>query len=134
MQAPRAEGLRPRIASKNIQASIAAADAVLVVANASAAVLVGRQRRPRVEAEPAEPEHARAEQHERDVGGHVLAAVVEQPAPAEDERARQRGEARRHVDDGAAGEVEHAPLAQEAVGMPRPVRERAVDEQAEEHA
>ncbi len=38
MQAPRADGLRPRIQSKNIQPSIAAAEAVFVVANAIAAV------------------------------------------------------------------------------------------------
>src|SRR5438270_13343051 len=38
MQAPKADGLRPRIQSKNIQPSIAAADAVFVVANAIAAV------------------------------------------------------------------------------------------------
>src|SRR4051795_6314665 len=38
MQAPRADGLLPRIQSKNIQPSIAAADAVLVVPNAMAAV------------------------------------------------------------------------------------------------
>ena len=37
MQAPSADGLWPRIQSKNIQPSIAAADAVLVVANAIAA-------------------------------------------------------------------------------------------------
>ncbi len=37
MQAPRAEGLWPRIQSKNIQPSIAEADAVLVVAKASVA-------------------------------------------------------------------------------------------------
>src|SRR5918998_530021 len=38
MQAPRAEGFLPIIQSKNIQPSIAVADAVLVVANAMAAV------------------------------------------------------------------------------------------------
>ena len=38
MQAPIADGFRPRIQSKNIQPSIAQAEAVLVVANARAAV------------------------------------------------------------------------------------------------
>ena len=38
MQAPIADGFRPHIQSKNIQPSIAQADAVLVVANARAAV------------------------------------------------------------------------------------------------
>ena len=38
MHAPSADGLLPLIQSKNIQPSIAAADAVFVVAKASAAV------------------------------------------------------------------------------------------------
>src|SRR5258706_526213 len=38
MQAPRADGFLPRAASKNIQASIAAAEAVFVVRNAKVAV------------------------------------------------------------------------------------------------
>ena len=67
--APRACGRAAM--SKKIQASIAAAEAVLVVRERQRRRLVGRQRRARVEAEPAEPQHARAEQHERDVGRRV---------------------------------------------------------------
>src|SRR5262245_3813677 len=46
MHAPRAVGLRPRIPSKNIQASMAAADAVLVVANACVAVAFAARAEP----------------------------------------------------------------------------------------
>ena len=60
-----------------------------------------------------------------------LLLAVDLAAP-EDERAGERREAGRHVDDRAAGEVEHAPLAEQALRMPRPVRQRTVDEQAEQ--
>ena len=92
----------------------------------------GRHRRAGVEAEPAEPEHAGAENHERDVG-RVVALVGEMALPAtQDHRSGQRREARRHVHHRPAGEVHHAPLVQDPVGMPRPVRQRRVDEQAEQ--
>jgi hypothetical protein len=89
----------------------------------------GRQRRAGVEAEPAEPEHARAEQHVRDVGRLMrLVGDVALP-PAQHEGARQRGEARRHVDDGAAGEVQHAHSAAGALRVPRHVCQGRVDDQ-----
>ena len=52
--------------------------------------------------------------------------------PAQHVGAGQRGQPRRHVHHGAAGEVEHAPLAQEPVRMPGPVRQRRVDEEREQ--
>ncbi len=50
----------------------------------------------------------------------------------ENDRAGERRKAGRHVHDGAAGKVEHAPLVQEAVRVPRPVRERGIDEDREQ--
>ena len=129
MQAPRADGFVPRIQSKNIQPSIAAAEAVLVVAKAIAAVPLAAERRAGVEAEPAEPEHAGAEQDERDVGRDVRSRlarwILRRPRTIAPARAAKPG---RHVDDRAAGEVHHAPLVEEAVGVPGPVGQRAVDE------
>src|SRR4051794_33017145 len=56
MQAPTAVGLWPRIQSKNIQPSIAAADAVLVVANASVAVPEAPRAEPALN--PNQPNHS----------------------------------------------------------------------------
>ena len=68
MHAPNADGLFPFIQSKNIQESMAAAEAVFVVAKARTAVPDAAHRRARVEAEPAEPEHPGSQDHERNVG------------------------------------------------------------------
>ena len=118
--------------SNAIHASAAAAEAVFVVAKASVACADGAERRPRVEAEPSEPEHAGPEDHERNVGRHMRSdALVNLPA-AEHHRADERGQAGGRVDDRPAGEVQHAPLAEEPVRVPGPVRERTVDEEAEQ--
>src|SRR2546428_13150251 len=45
---------------------------------------------------------------------------------------RQRRQARRHVNDGSAGEIEDAQLVQKSLWVPRPVCQRAVDENAEQ--
>ena len=132
MQAPRADGLRPRSQSKKIQPSIAAAEAVLVVAKASAAGPLAASAEPALK--PNQPNHSMPVPSSTN---GMLAGVVRllrqvDLAAAEDHRAGQRREARRHVHDRAAREVEHAPLCEEALGVPGPVGQRRVDEQAEE--
>ena len=72
-----------------------------------------------VEAEPAEPQQARAEQHQREVVGPVL-LLGPAPALAEDEREREARGAGVDVDDGAAGEVLD-PQAAEPAATPHPV-------------
>ena len=49
-------------------------------------------------------------------------------APADDDRGDERGHARVHVDDGAAGEIERAHLREKAAA-PDPVRDRRVDDE-----
>src|SRR5688572_1564845 len=56
MQAPIAEGFKPRIDSNPIHATIAAADAVLVVANASTAVALAARADPALK--PNHPNHS----------------------------------------------------------------------------
>ena len=96
---------------------------------------VRRQRRAAVEAEPAEPQHRRAEDDERDVRRQGR-RIWRLGAAAEEERARERRHAGGGVHDDAPREVVDADahqVVEESVRMPRPVRERAVDEHAEEH-
>ena len=64
--------------------------------------------------------HNRKDSRIQKGGGHS-------PPPA------QRRPAAGHVDDGAPGEVLHAPAPDEAVRVPHPVRHRAVDNQAVQH-
>ena len=80
-----------------------------------------------IEAEPAEPEEAGAEDRHR----HVmrLGGRLDQAGAATDVQGRdQCGDAAREVDDRAAGEVEHAEAEEPAVGRPDPVGDRRVDE------
>ena len=65
--APTAVGLPTVMASRNVHTTSVAAGASIVVENASAGDAVGGQRAAGVEAEPAEPQQAGAEQHERHV-------------------------------------------------------------------
>ena len=87
------------------------------------------ERRARVEADPAEPEHERAEHRERDVvaRGRMGAAVVAEAPDAgpEDERTGETGERALEVHDGRAGEVLHAACAN---SQPRDSRSSARDE------
>ena len=85
------------------------------------------ERGPGVEAEPAEPQDAGADQRQRQ---RVRRHRVLRPAasPAEHEDRGQRGDAGVDVHDGAAGEVERAPLEEPAVGREHPVRDRRVHE------
>ena len=53
-------------------------------------------------------------------------------SPAEHHRAGQRRQPGRHVHDRPAGEIEHAHAVQKPVRVPRPVREGAIDEDAEQ--
>ena len=94
--------------------------------------VVGGERAAGVEAEPAEPEQAGADEHVGDVGGRVALALGVVLALAECDGAGEGGDTGRHVDDGSAGEVEHAPLAEEAVRVPGPVADRGVDQEREE--
>ena len=119
--------------SKPIHAIIAAADAVFVVAKSQHRGAVRRERGSGIEAEPSEPQHAGAEDDERNVRWDVRFAREVALPPPQDMRAGERGQTRGHVHHGAAGEIEHAPLAQEPLRMPRPVRERRVDDEAEKH-
>ena len=101
--------------------------ASIVVVKASAGDAVGGERAAGVEAEPAEPEQAGAEQRER----HVVRQQRRRPivAPrADHHRRHQRGDAGVDVDDGAAGEVERAHLGQPAAA-PDPVGDRRVDDE-----
>ena len=68
---------------------------------------VGRERAAAVEAEPAEPEQARTQQHERHVVREDRRASVVLPG-AEDQRRDQGRYAGVDVHHGAAGEVERA--------------------------
>ena len=66
------------------------------------------QRAAGVEAEPAHPQHSRADEAEHHgVGRHILLRIAD--ALAEIEGADQRGDAAGDVDDGAAGKVEDRP-------------------------
>ena len=77
------------------------------------------QRAARVEAEPAEPEQARAQhRHRQVVRLHLLLAQAD--PVAEHRRRDQRRDAGGDVHDGAAREVERAELAQPAARRPRP--------------
>ena len=105
---------------------------MLVVANASTAVALAASADPALK--PNHPNHSMPVPRMTNgmcAGTWALAGEMALPA-AEDERAGQRGQPRRHVHDGAAGEIEHAPLPEEAVGVPRPMRQRRVDEEREQ--
>ena len=88
--------------------------------------VAGREAAAAVEAEPAEPQQPGAEQHvDRVVRKQRLASVV--LAGADDERRRQRREARAHLDGHAAGEVQR-PLLHQPATAERPVRHHGIDE------
>ena len=53
-------------------------------------------------------------------------------ATAQEYRAGQGRQPGRHVHDRAAGKVLHTPLEEDSLGMPGPVRQRTVNEQAEQ--
>ena len=92
---------------------------------------VGGERRARVEAEPADPQEAGADQGEDEVvRRHRLLAVA--GALADHQAGDEAGDAGVDVDDGAAREVEHARVEEEAVRLPDPVRDRRVDDERPE--
>ena len=110
-----------------IQVSAAMAAAMLVTTKAEAARPLAPRALTGIEAEPAEPEQAGAEDGHRQVVR--LDRRLDQPgAAAEDQRGDQGRDAAREMDDGAAGEVERAEVEQPAIGRPDPVGERGVDE------
>ncbi len=80
-----------------------------------------------VEAEPAEPEQADAEQGQRQaVRSHPLGR--EAVALAEEDEHRQGGNTGGEVNDGAAGEIEGALFEEPAVDHPHPVGKRIIDQ------
>jgi len=91
---------------------------------------VGGQRRPSVEAEPAEPEERGAEGDERQIVRLFVFTRLE-VAAANHEHRSQRRESAAHVNDHPAGEVEHA-VGGEVAAAPGHVRQRQVDEEAPE--
>ena len=111
------------------------AGASIVVVKASAGDAVGRERAAGVEAEPAEPQQAGAEQRERHVVRQQRRRLDSRGACPTHQRGDQRGDAGVDVHDRAAGEVERAHL-REPAAAPHPVRDRAVDDerpQRDEH-
>ena len=103
------------------------------------------ERRTGVEAVPADPQDHDAEEAQRHrvtrqrVDGAVGAELA--AARADHDRAHQRGPAAHRVDDGRAGEVDHAVVAehdvpgvraQEALA-PRPVGDHRVDHRGDDH-
>ena len=94
---------------------------------------VRRERAARVEAEPADPQQARADEAQNEaVRRHRLLRVP--GALPEIDRAHERRHARRDVDDRAAGEIERREAAaergvQQAALSPHHVRERRVHAQ-----
>ena len=107
--APIAVTCRPRIRSSTNQATSVHAGRQQRVREREHAGVAGREAAAAVEAEPAEPQQAGAEQHvDRVVRQQRLAPVV--LARADDERRRQRREAGAHLDRHAAGEVERPAL------------------------
>ena len=88
---------------------------------------VGAERRAAVEADPADPEQARADHRQRQVmGGEIVGAVT--VAFAEHIRRDQTCNPRVEVDDRAAGEIENAGTGEKAT-TPHPMRDRHVDEE-----
>ncbi len=133
--APRAVGLPLWIHSAMVQPKAAAAAAKWVLTKALVASGPGAERGAGVEAEPAHPQQARADEAEHHgVRRHVGVRIAE--AFAEVDGSDQRGDARSDVDDGAAGEVEAGNVA--AVGVEQPahapdhVGHGAVDEKRPE--
>ena len=118
----------PGTSSMASQVHMAMQPAMSVLTNAWAAMPLARQGRAGVEPEPPEPQQAGAQGHERHVCGTICSSGVTCLRPDHTDRG-QRGEPRAGVHHDAAGEVQHAPLRQEAAA-PDPVHERDVDQQA----
>ena len=124
---PSTRGLPRATHSANIQASAAAAVAIWVTAIAMPARPLAATAEPALK--PNQPTHsseAPITEQDEVVRRHVLGA--EAAALAEHEGADQAGDAGVDVHHGAAGEVEHAPVAEEAAA-PHPVGDRRVDDQ-----
>mmetsp|Transcript_85961 Transcript_85961/g.229374 ORF Transcript_85961/g.229374 Transcript_85961/m.229374 type:complete len:273 (+) Transcript_85961:1040-1858(+) len=91
----------------------------------------GRHGRPAVEAEPAHPQHAGPQRHQRAVVRYLCELAVPvglELARPHDEDGGERRKARRDVHHDAPGKVHHPPLREEALGVPDPVDEGAVDD------
>lgn len=98
---------------------------------------VSTERRATIEAEPTKPEEHGTESDERDVvrtevHHHLLIAAAQNP------RVSERGHARADLDGNTTSVVENAVNEAPTIGVPDPVRERAVDksspEEDEDHA
>ena len=95
-----------------------------VLRNAGAVTASTRNSLPALK--PYQPNHSRPVPSA--TSGMLCGPAVGDPAPADVEHRGERGDAGDVVHDDAAGEVEHAPLLQEAAA-PDHVDEREVDEQ-----
>ena len=94
---------------------------------------VGRQRAPRVEPEPSDPQQSRAgDGHRQVMRWHRLAQVA--AALADHQRGRECGDARRDMNYRAAGKIERAHLMNPSVDAPYPVRQRIVNQSNPEDA
>ena len=92
---------------------------------------VRRECRAGIEAEPAKPEQAGAEQYQRDVVRRNGNTAVIAPWP-EEPCGDERGHTGADMDDGAAREVQRTTLQQPPIGAPHPVRQRVVDQRRPE--
>ena len=131
MHAPIADGFRPRIMS-NASSPASPPPTPCSSWRTRARPAVGRQRRARVEAEPAEPEHARAEHDERNVRrgvGRRRREHLRRPRTIAPASAANPADMCTTVPP-AKSRTPH--LRRKPVRVPGPVRERAVDEEAEE--
>ena len=93
-----------------------------------ASLAVGSERRTRVEAEPAEPQEQRAQQHERDVVRLIRQLAVALAGP-DDESEHKRRDARRDVHDIATSKVVRAERRRDPAAAPHHVSQRRVHEQ-----
>ena len=104
--------------------------AMSVLTNACAAMPLAASAEPPLK--PNQPNHRRPVPRATKAMLCGARARRAEAALADDEHRGQGGEAGAHVDDHAAGEVEHALLRQQAAA-PDPVDERDVDEDAPDH-
>ena len=85
------------------------------------------ERRTAVEAEPADPEQAEADKSHGQIEGREIFLAIA-GARANHQRRDQAGDAGVDMDDRSAGEIDKAPIAQEAAA-PNPMRAGDVDDE-----
>ncbi len=95
---------------------------------------IGRTGGTRVETEPSKPQKACADEHIRDVCRRNFGMSDMNFAPFEHHGASKGRAAGRNVNNRASGEIKGAHFGQKTLRMPRPMRQRGINEEAEEHA